>query len=487
MTTVDWFPKPLPRAHTGAGGALVRIAVGGAAGGVLFGLGHPALAIAAWSLTGAIGGISLFSTRARRALAKALSWFGRMVGSAVGSALLTLVFVFGITPARLVKALSGSDDLRLRPARLPSYFEPCDPEERKVRYARTMFATETHQPKRGGLVVALVTLLALLGIAELVLRANGFGPGAIVYTPDARAGYYPAGNQKSDRYGGRVQTNRYGMRAPDFDDEKPADTFRIFMIGDSTLWGGSYVDQRDLYARLVERKLGALAQGVGRVEVLNMGVNGWGPFHKRGFVEEFGAFDADVALVCMPIDDLDRDKYTLASLPFFAKQHPPILALEEVAQHAAWRFSRERHPLDSEWFAAQRDLGLREYERLVLYLRDGDPRGELTGPPPRTKVGGADVFVEILPSKTVGFGGPPGDIEGWSVRSLVERLAPHGIPVRYPAGLFAGKGRPDEVYHDDCHLHRAGHALYADYLVGEISSSARFKDWLAAKGAKAAL
>ena len=46
--------------------------------------------------------------------------------------------------------------------------------------------------------------------------------------------------------------------------------------------------------------------GANDVEVLNMAVNGWGPFEEFGYVEKFGTFNADVAIVCLPIGDIYR-------------------------------------------------------------------------------------------------------------------------------------------------------------------------------------
>ncbi len=486
VLSVEWFPKPRPAAPASVAGTVARMAVGAAAGGVLFRLGHVKLAVAAWSITALVGGASLVSPAAQAAIARGLAWFGRAAGSAVGTVLLTLVYFLALTPARFLKRLAGHDDLRLRDERLPSYYEPCDAVERKVRHARAMFATEVLRPRRRSLVAALATAAVLLGIAELLLRAQGFGPQAVVYTADARAGYYPSPGQKVDRYGGRVSTNGFGMRAPDFTPSKPKGKFRVLMLGDSTLWGGSYIDQDQLYARLLDRKLDEHAGG-DDVEVLNMGVNGWGPFHERGFVETFGAFDADLVLVCLPHDDVDRDRYTLMSLPYFAEGSRPRFALEEVMMHTMWRFRRGRITLDGAWRERQRELGIQEYDRLAALLIHGDLRGDVADPP-RTKVGGAEVFFEILPSRNVGLGGDLAkeETEADIVARMTKLLGARGVPVHYPAGLFRGKGETGDLYHDECHLHFQGHAVYADYLFGQITKeSARFSSWMSQRSRKA--
>ncbi|MEZ4314941.1 MAG: hypothetical protein R3F14_43560 [Polyangiaceae bacterium] len=486
---MDWFPKPKPRGHGRVSGTLLRMAIGGAAAAVLYKLGHVNLAIAAGAIAVVVGGISLASPRAADAISRALAWFGRAVGTAVGSVLLTLAYLLVLTPARFVKRLAGDDDLRLRDERLPSYYEPCDAPERKIRHARTMFATEVLRPRRGGIMVWLVTFAVLLGLAELILRAEGFGPGAVLYVPDVHAGYYPGPHQNLDRYGGRVVTNRFGMRAPEAEERKPAGKFRILMLGDSTLWGGSYIDQDQLYARILDRKLDEIAGG-DDVEVLNMGVNGWGPFHERGFIDKFGALDADLVLVCLPHDDVDREKYSLMSVPYFTVGHPPALALEEVVMHSTWRYRRDKIAFKTfkELRAEQRELGIREYERLGAYLQDGTGDAEPSGPKPRTPVGGSEVFFEILPSRSVGaLGKVIEPLEPEVVGKLKERLATHKIEVHYPAGLFVGKGPLDDLYHDEVHLHFLGHALYADFLVEQVTkSSTRFAAWLKSRPARKA-
>jgi len=480
--SVDWFPKPGKRPPEGPSGTLIRMAIGAAAGAVLWKLGHATIAYVAWGVTAVVGGVSLASPAARDAIAKGLAWFGRAVGNAVGTVLLSLAYLLVLTPARFVKALTGSDDLRLRDERLPSYYEPCDAEDHKRKYARAMFATEVTRPSRGGLVVWLVTALVLLGLAEGILRTQGFGPEAVLYVNDARAGYYPAPNQKHDRYGGRVDVNNLGMRAPDFAIEKPAGTFRVLMLGDSTLWGGSYIDQDQLYARILERKLNESSGGA-KIEILNMGVNGWGPFHERGFVEANGVFGSDLVLVCLPHDDVDRDKYTLMSLPYFSAGKPPRLALEEVMMHTMWRYRRDRISLDVEWRAAQRELGYVEYEALALLLRDGEgaaPKAPGSGPPPRTKIGGSEVFFEILPSLSAGVYAKPGDLEVEVVERLRKILTARGIASHYPVGHFAGKGKAEDLYHDEVHLNWQGHAVYADYLAERITrDSARYQSFIA--------
>ena len=56
------------------------------------------------------------------------------------AASIALAYVLFLTPARFVKSLSGADDLRLKDEKIPSYYEPCDPEEHKRKGERIEWA-----------------------------------------------------------------------------------------------------------------------------------------------------------------------------------------------------------------------------------------------------------------------------------------------------------------------------------------------------------
>ena len=50
-----------------------------------------------------------------------------------------------------------------------------------------------------------------------------------------------------------------------------------------------------------------------------MAANGWGPFNELGYVEKFGTFDADVAVILLPIGDIYRDLAMLVSSAVFQR------------------------------------------------------------------------------------------------------------------------------------------------------------------------
>jgi hypothetical protein len=481
---------------------LVKLGVGGAAGALLFFSQRHISAYVVWGIAGAVGGVSLVSARAREAIDWAIGWFARALGSVLGAVLLTVVYVLVVTPTRFARRLAGADDLHLRDAERVSYWLPCDDDERKVRYVGAMFATEARTSAGHPLRAALLSLVALVLLAEGVARTKGFAH-PVLYVADPDIGYYPQPSAELIRYGGRITTNKFGMRSAEVDREKPPGVFRVLMIGDSTLYGGSYVDQEDTYSTQVEKHLNGSYDGgsapkppaegssdgrsgpkpPGKVEVLAMGCNGWGPFHERGFVKKYpDAFQADLVLVHMPIDDVVRPLYGLMEVPFFAVQTPPRFALEEIFNHLVWRYRAEGSGKDEEWQAKQAQYGIREYGALVDDLRRA----------------GSEVMLFVLPRSIPSFDKPlpqpRTDREDDPDRKMLHQLeideawrakleatvGERSVKLQFARGFFKGKGSEEELYRDDgIHLNPKGHHVYARFIEEKIrSESARFRAWV---------
>ena len=303
--SVDWFPQLAPsRPPRRWVATLAKLAVGLVVGALFFASGRRGLGIFIWSVASVISLISLASSRAEQGLGRLFATLGTAIAKLLSVVMLAPVFYLVLVPVRLFNRVTGADPLRLRRDDRRTFWVESASDAAKRRHVGSMFSIEPrqHQPRR---LVGFIVAAAMLVIgAEVVLRLMGVG-NPILYVNDAQVGFYPAPNQSVQRYGNRVSTNSFGMRAPEISAQKKAGTFRILMIGDSTLWGGSYIDQQGLYARRVEQALNVKAKEQ-RVEVLNIGVNAWGPFHKLGYIQKFGTFDADVAVICMPYGDIFR-------------------------------------------------------------------------------------------------------------------------------------------------------------------------------------
>jgi hypothetical protein len=256
------------------------------------------------------------------------------------------------------------------------------------------------------------------------------------------------------------------MRSDDVAARKRPGDFRILMLGDSTQYGGSYVDQADIYSTLIQTALNKLG-GPGKVEVLAIGANGWGPFEEHGYVTKFGAFDADVAVIDLPLDDVNRPLYGLMDVPFFGDLNPPTFALEEFLNNLTWRYRKAHAGLGKAWETEQSPIGIAEYGKLADDLY---------------KKGVGEVFGAILPGKSTGMGGPRNDASQEWLEPLEATFKEHHVVSSYPAGLFQGKGTEKELYYDDVHLNPKGHQVYAEFLLSQIQSGQKLRAWLSGKG-----
>ena len=400
-----------------------------------------------------------FSPVAKRRIDHALACFAEWVGGMVATALLAPPFFLFLPLLRLWRKLNGNDPLRLDPKwrESPGFWLAPDLQSRRKRVARRMFAAERLEP--GGLRLLPLGLLLLGGllVSELGLRLYGLGR-PLLFVQDSVVAYYPAPNQKV-RYPGRmVETNAQGMRCEDFAMPKPAGVFRILMTGDSTL-AGTKVGNHELYSHLLEEKLNARNDGR-TYEVLNLGVNAWGPHHQLGYVSKFGCFDADLAIICGPVANAYRPKYGLERLPFFPSTRAPKTAWGHVLHELMWR-SRERTLGAPAWAVEgpvqdeQSRGGARAYATLAELYQEM----------------GCAVMMEMLPARPVTLGEGE-DPFGQRIFGIIRDGMRHtGVTPNLAGPVFKDHPQRGKIYYDGIHFDRLGHRLYAEYLYQRVVAS----------------
>jgi hypothetical protein len=407
--------------------------------GVLTMYGHWGTALLALCVALLFATVAWSSPSAHAKIQRVFQRLGDFLFVVLSRILLVPIFLVGVNLAHLMQRISGHDPLQLKssPPQANRWL-PSDVSSRKRRYIRAMFCVEPLVARRRRAVTVLLAVLLALMVSEAGLRVYGFGK-PVLYVSDPAAGYYPGPNQYTHRFGhSTLRINNFGMRGPDLAPTPAPGVLRIFLIGDSTLYGGSYVSDEQLYARQLETLLNRAGLRR-RVEVASMGVNGWGPFHELGYVQRQGVFGSEMVVVCGPIDDLERPKFSLEATPFMSVKHPPRLALEEVFYHLTWRYRTGRLADDSDG-GQQAIQGIRAYVQLAELAR---------------QKGAREVYFAILPSRD-------GDDPEW-VGRLRDAVSPVSEGVDYPTGLFAGRDLK-RIYHDKWHLGVEGHQLYAEHL-----------------------
>jgi hypothetical protein len=183
------------------------------------------------------------------------------------------------------------------------------------------------------LIIILTVIAALFVMIEVGLRSLfGFG-NPLIYIGDDKIGYLLAPNQRTRRFGNRIEINQYSMRSAPIEKTASPSTLRVLLLGDSIANGGWWTDQDNTISSLMMRSLNA--GNIGKyqeIEVLNASANSWGPRNELAYLQRFGTFNAEAIVLLINTDDLFAT--TPTSLPVGRDgNYPdskPALALVEV-------------------------------------------------------------------------------------------------------------------------------------------------------------
>jgi hypothetical protein len=87
------------------------------------------------------------------------------------------------------------------------------------------------------LLGSLAVVVGLFIVLEVGLRwFFGFG-NPLTYITDEHIGYLLAPNQRTKRFGNRIEINEYSMRGAPVQKSLPSSTLRILLLGDSIVNG----------------------------------------------------------------------------------------------------------------------------------------------------------------------------------------------------------------------------------------------------------
>lgn len=175
-------------------------------------------------------------------------------------------------------------------------------------------------------VIVLAVIVALL-LGEMGLRSLfGFG-NPLTYIADEEIGYLLAPNQRTRRFGNRIEINEYSMRSASISQIPAPSTRRILLLGDSIANGGWWTDQANTISSLMMASLSHHQP----TEVLNASANSWGPRNELAYLQKFGTFQAQVVILLINTDDLFATAPT--SLPVgrdrnYPDKKPPLAFIE---------------------------------------------------------------------------------------------------------------------------------------------------------------
>ncbi len=152
------------------------------------------------------------------------------------------------------------------------------------------------------LSIIILSLLGILLMTELGLRLIGGLGKRVTFIPDEEIGYLLAPNQNVRRFGKTTLVNQYSMRSASIEKERPKDTLRVLMLGDSIINGNWWTDQKAVLSEVIEKQIHA--PNFKQIEVLNASANSWNPRNQIAYLRRFGTFDAQLIILVINTDDL---------------------------------------------------------------------------------------------------------------------------------------------------------------------------------------
>lgn len=203
--------------------------------------------------------------------------------------------------------------------------------------------------KKKLLLIALGLFFGLL-IMEIALRIVGYTY-PIWYMPDQYTGYSLRPNVEGwyTREGqSYVRVNSDGLRDREHSKQKPPNTVRIAVLGDS-FSEAMHVPQEDTFWWLMERRLKACPAFAGKnVEVINFGVSGYGTAQELITLrQKVWAYQPDIVLLAFLtfndiMDNSKRLKDT-EEMPYFVYKN------DQLVLDDSFLTSRTYLKLDSKW------------------------------------------------------------------------------------------------------------------------------------------
>ncbi len=362
------------------------------------------------------------------------------------------------------------------------------------------------------LAIGVSVLLAFLVFEGGLRLIPAFRPKESINQFDAKLGWAKKPNARVDRktaeFDVTFETNALGLRDDETTD-KPADTFRVLLLGDSFTLGYT-VDREDLFADQLE----GWWQAEGRqVEVVNAGTEGYSTDQQVLWYLEHGVdFDADLVLLFPYENDLywnGQDSYNRFPKPRFAadgsletgtladpgpepggaiKQWATGNFLLFLASSLAGGKGAGPHafqPDGSDAFLAKEFAPLMKEEPGFLADCIARTRGAMTALRDRCVEEGAELLVVPIPSESVvhvdqrekfrsqkdGLQGLDDDL--WDPNKPVETflgLATElGIATLDPRDSLKTAGAEEPLYFDqEWHFNPRGNAVFAGFLHDEL-------------------
>ena len=182
------------------------------------------------------------------------------------------------------------------------------------------------------LLIIFFSLFFLIIFFEFALRIMGLG-NPLLYKTNLSYRYYPKPNQNIERFGNKIIINNLALRSNDDWLEKDNDKTKIIFFGDSVTYGGSFLNNDNLFSSLVCAELNLKNNSY---KCGNAGVNGYGSDNINNRII-YGDLDSDIYIITLIGDSSFRSLVNIGSTPSHSELPKYLPALKEFTYWILWR------------------------------------------------------------------------------------------------------------------------------------------------------
>lgn len=304
-----------------------------------------------------------------------------------------------------------------------------------------------------GIYITIITCICILIIFELILRFKFGFCNALLYQPSDKYEYIAQPNQNRYRLGAHIRYNSYSQR----NNEEPDSTkIKILGLGDSVLFGGTWMDQDSLATTLFSKETG--------MQMLNISAGSWGPDNCAAYLKEKGTFDAQaMVLVCSSHDAYDTMSFlpVVGHFPTYPDKQYPLAICELIDRYLIPRgkmlFTKYSAKLDPDATVVKTAQHTSVIKKSAIF----DP--------------GFDQLKAIADSLHIPFGiylhAETGELTQGSYNEMGQQICQWAETNHIPLSKGLDNGEKTEMYKDIIHFNEKGQrhlASYLEQLVNEL-------------------
>ena len=294
------------------------------------------------------------------------------------------------------------------------------------------------------IIISFSFFLLLIVITEVFLRYQGFGT-PIIYEKSYQYGYVPAPNQKLIRFNNKnVTIDNNGFRIG----SSTNNTYnKIYFLGDSVTYGGSYIDDDELFSENFCKKINQVLKK--KFNCYNGGVNAYG---FENIIQRYKSIkknkDTFVIITLVP-GDFSRNFMQIESLPYFTKKHTHFLKATTELTAYYLDIARSNLRFDEKKFSLEQKLDdhikkkITENLNQIQQLQKNDPNLIILFFPPK----------QFLIEKKIN------EFDNFFFKNINNKKNYYNL-----TNHLKSLNDKNNIYYDSVHLNSKGHQVMSEVL-----------------------